>query len=446
MRVRTLAFLGLIATSVAVALPEASGQTREEKVRNDRKKIEAEGFWIYNDLAKGFAEAKKTGKPLLVVLRCIPCEECVKLDDDLVDQDPEIRPLLEQYVCVRQVSTNGLDLSTFQYDTDQSFAVFMLNADGTVYGRFGTRSHRTDWLFDVSLKGMAEALKGGLELHKNYPKNAASLKGKKGPKPEFASPEKYPALKDKFTDKLATDGNIVKSCIHCHQIGDAQREFYRSQGKPIPEKVLFPYPHPKILGLIIDPDTRGQLKEVVEDSIAEKSGFQAGDKIVSINDQPILSIADIQWVLHQTDPTGGKISALIDRNGQEIEIVFSLEKGWRQLGDISWRVTAWGLRRMTTGGLVLKSATEEERESLKVAKDEMALRVDYVGQYDAHAAGKNAGFQKDDFILKFDGKSDLVSESQLFNYAINKKKPGDKVSVVVSRGGKRVQLQLPMQN
>ncbi|WP_068142110.1 thioredoxin family protein [Roseimaritima ulvae] len=40
--------------------------------------------------------ARDTGKPLLVVLRCIPCEECVKLDDDLVDQNPKLRPLLGQ--------------------------------------------------------------------------------------------------------------------------------------------------------------------------------------------------------------------------------------------------------------------------------------------------------------------------------------------------------------
>src|SRR5205085_919608 len=87
----------------------AGAQTREQKVLADRQKVEAEGFWIYNDLPKGFAEAKKTGKPLLVVLRCIPCVECVKLDDDLVNQDKRVRPLLQQFVCVRVVSTNGLD-------------------------------------------------------------------------------------------------------------------------------------------------------------------------------------------------------------------------------------------------------------------------------------------------------------------------------------------------
>ena len=46
-------------------------------------KVEADGFWIYNNLPKAFEEAKKDKKPIIVVLRCIPCEECVKLDDNL---------------------------------------------------------------------------------------------------------------------------------------------------------------------------------------------------------------------------------------------------------------------------------------------------------------------------------------------------------------------------
>src|SRR5438045_621931 len=135
-------------------------QTREEKVRGDKAKVEADGFWIYNDLARGYSEAKKTGQPLLVALRCIPCEQCVKLDEDLVEKDERIKPLLEKFVRVRLISANGLDLSLFQFDTDQSFAVFMLNADGTIYGRFGTRSDQTHWANDVSITGLAKALEG----------------------------------------------------------------------------------------------------------------------------------------------------------------------------------------------------------------------------------------------------------------------------------------------
>ncbi len=125
----------------------AQQKTRDQNVREDRERVTEQGFWIDNDLNAAFARARTSEKPILALLRCIPCEECVKLDDELVDQDPVLKPLLEKFVCVRIVSTNGLDLSLFQFDTDQSFAVFMLNADRTIYGRFGTRSHRTVAVF-----------------------------------------------------------------------------------------------------------------------------------------------------------------------------------------------------------------------------------------------------------------------------------------------------------
>lgn len=419
--------------------------SREQKVRNDRQKVEAEGFWIYNDLEKGFSEARRTGKPLLVVLRCIPCEECVKLDDDLVDQDPVIRPLLDQFVCVRQVSTNGLDLSIFQYDTDQSFAVFMLNADGTIYGRFGTRSHRTDWLQDVSLPGMAKALQGALRLHAEYPANRQSLVGKTGPAPDFPSPEKYPALSAKYTDQLDQTGSVVASCIHCHQIGDAQRSLYRESGKAIPDHILFPYPHPKTIGIKLDPQERAKVAEVTPESIADQAGFEAGDDILQLQGQPMLSMADVQWVLHQVAPEGGELEAIVQRGGQPRELTLSLPAGWRLAGDISWRVSTWGMRRMATGGLSLEELAEEERQQLDLAPGKMALRVKHVGQYGPHAAAKQAGFEPNDVIVRFDGRDDLHREADVIRHAVQKRKPGERVAVTLLRDGKQMSLQLPMQ-
>jgi len=37
----------------------------------DRRQAE-ENNWVYNSLSKGFAEAKRTGKPMFVVIRCPP--------------------------------------------------------------------------------------------------------------------------------------------------------------------------------------------------------------------------------------------------------------------------------------------------------------------------------------------------------------------------------------
>ena len=96
LRVCCLALIALAFFSI-----ELVAQTRDEMVREDRRKVTEDGFWIYNDLDLAFQQARQTGKPILVVLRCIPCHECVKLDDELVVKDPVIRPLLDQFVCVR---------------------------------------------------------------------------------------------------------------------------------------------------------------------------------------------------------------------------------------------------------------------------------------------------------------------------------------------------------
>jgi serine protease Do len=426
----------------------SSGQekkTREQKVREDQQRVTEEGFWIYNDLPTAFEKATKTGKPLVVVLRCIPCEECVKLDDDLVDTDPVLKPLLEKFVCVRVVSTNGLDLSLFQYDTDQSFAVFMLNADRTIYGRFGTRSHRTEWVGDVSLKGLAEALKGALELHAGYPANKESLFAKTGPKPLFERPELFPALKDKYTSSLNYSGDVVRSCIHCHQIGDAVRDYYRAQNKPLPDEILNPYPHPKALGLILDPTRRATVKNVVPGSLTSEAGFQAADSIQKLNGQPILSLADVQWVLHGISGSGGELIAEIERNGNTQTLTVPLNPGWRNFDDISWRVSAWGLRRMVTGGLVFETASADERREAGVSAGSMLLKVNHVGMYGAHAAGKNAGFQKDDFVVSYDGKSDLMTDSDLLRYGVTHKKVGENVVMGVLRKGQILSLKIPVQ-
>jgi serine protease Do len=435
---------GVLLMTVSVSAQEK--KTRDQKVREDLEKVTSEGFWIYNNLPAAFEKAKATGKPILVVLRCIPCEECVKLDDELVDRDPVLRPLMEQFVCVRVVSTNGLDLSLFQFDTDQSFAVFMLNADRTIYGRFGTRSHRTEWVGDVSLKGLAQALEGALELHREYPANREQLVGKTGSKPLFDRPELFPSLKEaNFTDRLNYSGDVVKSCIHCHQIGDAVRDFYRSRNEPIPDHILNPYPHPKSVGLILDPHHRSLVKSVTPDSAAEAAGFRVGDEILSLNQQPILSTADVQWVLHNTPTNGGVIPGEIRRGQKNVTLNLSLESGWRLKDDISWRVSTWGLRRMTLGGLRLEPVDASERGSQGIPDNGMALRVTHVGQYGAHAAAKNAGFQKDDVLVSFDGRTDLLTDADVLRYGVTNRTVGEKVPVEVIRSGNRVQMTLPMQ-
>ena len=443
--VRLFACIGLVAVYTTGSVGAADGLSREEKVRADRARVEADGFWIYNDLPRAYREAERTGKPLLVSLRCIPCEECVKLDDELIDQDPVIRPLLQKFVCVRVVGTNGLDLDTFQYDTDQSFAMFMLNADKTIYGRFGTRSHRTDWLGDVSVEGMAAALEGALLLHAKYPEIRNRLEGKRGESLEFSSPEKYPTLRDKYSDKLNYSGNVVQSCIHCHQIGDARRDFYWQQNEAIPEKLLFPYPHPKSIGLILDPKHRARVSEIRPETPAAQSGLQEGDDIISLDGQPLLSMADVQWVLHQQDSRGAEMDWLVRRDGQLTRGTMVLRDGWRRLDDPRWRVASWGLARMMTGGMRLEALSQEERAERKVPDGQMALRVTHAGKYGDHATARRAGMRPDDIVMGYDGRTDLMREADLFAYASENRKIRDRVAIRFVRDGRERTLQIPIQ-
>ena len=56
---------------VALALTPLAAAQSPQKLRaalEDR----VSDAWIYEDIGKGYAEAKKTGKPLLVCFRCVP--------------------------------------------------------------------------------------------------------------------------------------------------------------------------------------------------------------------------------------------------------------------------------------------------------------------------------------------------------------------------------------
>lgn len=438
---RVLALL-IVASLLPVPL---AGQTREEKVRQDRAKVEAEGFWIYNDLQRGITTAKQSGKPLLVVLRCIPCEECVKLDDELINQNPKVRPLLEQFVCVRLISTNGLDLSLFQFDYDQSFAAFLLNVDGTVYGRFGTRSHRTYWSDDVSVDGLVQALQGALEMHSEHPRHKASLAAKRGPTPEVPTPEQFPSLRGKYEATFRLEAKGIAGCIHCHQIGEAQREYSWQRREAIPEKVLFPYPHPKTIGLILDPRERATVVRVEPGSPAAQAGLRSGDVIVRLQGQPLLSMADVQWVLHNTPGREATLRAEVLRDSERHEIPLNLPTGWRRKEDISWRTTTWALRRMALGGLVLEGLTAEQKNRLGLPGEGMALHVKHVGEYGAHALAGSLGFRKGDVIVSFDGRTDLFRETDVLAHALTVRRIGDQVPVTVLRNNQRLQFSLPMQ-
>ena len=351
---------------------------------------------------------------------------------------------MDKFVCVRLVQANALDLALFQFDYDLTFAVFFLNADKTIYGRFGSRSDRKDAAKDISLDGFRKALTAALDLHKHYPANKASLAGKQPRSSRFKTPEEFPSLAGKYKPTLDYEGKVVQSCMHCHQVRDAERRFFRDNKKPIPDAVLYPYPMPNAAGLSLDPKEKAKVTSVAAGSPAERAGVKVGDEVLSLEGQPILSIADVQWVLHNAGETA-TLNAQIHRKRKRIKLALDLAPDWRRRSDIAWRTTTWDLRRMVAGGMVLQDTTAEERRAARLPENTLALRVNHVGEYGDHAVAKRAGFKKDDILVSVDGQNSRLAESELFRYLLQRKMPGEKIPVTVLRNGERMNLELLMQ-
>ena len=343
---------------------------------------------------------------------------------------------MDQFVCVRLVQVNTLDLSLFQFDPDLTFAVFLLNADRTIYGRFGTRSDFKQADRDISLEGLRKAMRAALELHQNYPANKAALVKKTGPKPRFKTPNEYPWVIQKGINR--------QHCMHCHHVGNAEQMLFRTARKAIPDHVLFPWPMPDAVGLKLDPKEKARVQRVLPHSAAKRAGFRANDEILTFAGQPMLSIADVQWVLHNSKGPSRLIAEVL-RDGKKATLTLSLGNDWRRRGELSWRTTTWNLRRMGTGGLVLEDLPNAARRKAGLSPTELALRVKHVGQFGEHAAAKRAGFKNGDIVVAFDGRTKRMTESSLLAYVVQKRMPGARVPVTVLRAGKRLHLTLPMQ-
>ncbi|MBV8880417.1 MAG: PDZ domain-containing protein [Planctomycetaceae bacterium] len=305
----------LLAALLALQAPPSGDKEKLRAAMGDQ----LAGPWFYDDFEAGLAEAKRSGKPLLVVLRCVPCKPARSVDRVVSGrQDPELAKAMDRFVCVRIVQGFGLDLSLFQFDWRQTWAVFLMNGDRAIYGRYDAREAN-------DVLGLRKALEGALELHERWPANRAELAGKTGPAPRWKTPEEIPALQDQGKPRAVTGRN---GCLHCHNVLDGAVKSLQDAKEAVPERHLAPYPTPQRVGIMLSTKERATVSSIDRSSPAEKAGLREGDRIVRFGGQPILSWADVQWVLYLAKD-GDPIRVDIDRAGAPVEALLTLPAGWR---------------------------------------------------------------------------------------------------------------------
>jgi hypothetical protein len=420
----------LVAVFALVAGPRSHA---DDSLRDTLKDIEIAPHWIYDDLPKALAESKTSNKPLLVVLRCVPCPPGRMLDMQVMNPSAELKRLEDQFVCVRVIQTNGLDLSLFQHDFDMSWAAVFLTPDKMILGRYGTRAASgTDSDKLISLAGFSKAAERALAIYKQYPANKQQLAAKLPQKFDFPVPEKTPGLADR-----GSKATSKKTCIHCHMVKEFALRAKWEAGT-LSAADLYVYPLPQQIGLTLAVDDGLLVEAVAKDSPAARAGLVAGDLLQSLNSQPLISTADVQWVLHNV-PSEAKLPVTFVRAGKPMSQEISLAGDWKK-SDIAWRASTWyGLR----GGLKVLPLTESERKTHGIAADKLALAVKGIFGKNT-AALQAAGLKNGDIIVAVDGQDADLTESEFLVRLRLDHDPQEKVKFTVLRGNDRRELNIPM--
>jgi serine protease Do len=326
----------------------------------------------------------------------------------------------------------GVDLSVYRFDHDLTFAVLLMNADGTVYHRYGSRESR-EAEARLSLPSLVRTLEGALETHALYAKD---------PHPPAPAPrrvvEEIPTLARKLAKRK-------QDCMHCHFVYDAERSWAQEQGTWKKEDV-WRWPPPAQVGLELDRDDQPLVGRVAPGSAAAKAGVEPGDRLLRLGAQRVLSEADVRSVLEATSNAGGTIALEWSRGGEKKTASLVLETGWR-VGTpltLAWRPSMWALR--PNPGFGGKDLTDDERAKLGLAKGAFAFEVGYLIDWgDDKDTGKNAakaGIQKGDIVVSAGGKTDFDGHQHFQAWFRLTQEPGKTIEIEVIRGSERKTISL----
>ena len=400
------------------------------------------GRWIYHDLDLARARANQTGKPILVVFRCIPCgsapgldgavctaggAEASEFEDQIRAAGGTLYSLLDQFVAVRMVKMNGVNRDVFRFDRDVPYVAMFLNADGVVYGRYGTRVSRDRKnLRRHKLTSFQQSLRRAITLHEEYPKNKEQLRANRAAPVKTVFAEDMPTFKP-FPAKY---NPVVKNCIHCHTVGEAELR-QSLAGGDLTLRDVWPFPPPENIGIKVDIEDGLKVSSISDDSAAERAGLLHGDVLLRLGGHALTSEADIQWALHHA-PDQGQLSVVVQRGNQIVETQIHLKGGWRK-SDGHWRESLGPLRP----NLYLRP------DPLKVKKGaepgQMGLSIVY-----PRGPAAEAGIRGGDLLVAVDGMTGMHTEADFLKYIHFDRREAKTVELTIIRKGTKSTITLPI--
>ncbi|MGK0185874.1 MAG: serine protease Do [Verrucomicrobiales bacterium] len=341
-------------------------------------------------------------------------------DGQVVRPPQAFREIAEDYVCVRIININNVDLSVYPFDFDLTMAVLLANADGSVYHGYGGRTH----LSPMNMASLVEIMQKGLETHANY---------EKAPSPPERKQLQY--LPETVNKQLSGIMQPVSGCYHCHYAREASQLLTLKAGEWTPDQFWI-YPLPERIGIVVDQEKQYRVKNVIPGSAASSEGLQSGDLLQTLNGKKILTKYDIQSVLDKSDGGAVALPYSLLRNDTPVNGQLALDAGWKvgDPKDYSWRVenpfTAHMIKFLPTPGFIGDRLSATELQSLSLPKDRFALRVTKLN-FGPHQAGIRLG----DVILSAGGKSDFQTNRDFYAWCELMRREGRDIKMQVRREG-----------
>jgi serine protease Do len=351
------------------------------------------------DLAAALIEARESGRPLFVTLRCLPCKQCSDFDKSVLEAGGTLALYLRQFITVRITDAAQLDLARLPavgyQDFDLSWWGYFLSSQAELYGIFGGRDEVSDTT-RMSEAALATNLARVLNHHYDPRRRSWKVDGAPvAPGVATISPRSLPG----HDSWLASDPWAqTQTCLHCHQIANVLRQPELEAGRFDKASDVDIWPLPENVGLTLDRDHGLQVMAVEKGSAAEEAGLQIGDQLGAAGGQRLFGQADFRGVLHRQANPSGSIELHWMREGKHHAGRLTLKQGWRATV-LDWRMSiSQGVIGADPGFFPLKGNRPDGR------KDAMAVKP-YWGKNTKQSPAYRAGLRPNHVILAVDGES-----------------------------------------
>ena len=390
------------------------------------------------DLADAFEEARETGRPLFVTLRCLPCKQCSSFDKEVLEGGATLTPLLRQFVTVRLTNAMDLDLSRlpaigFQ-DFDMSWWGYFLSDTAQLYGVFGGRDHVSD-ATRISERALANSLRRVLQHHYDPRRASWAVDGEGvAPKTPSRPPSKLPGFASfaKRNEEFRT-----QTCLHCHQVADVVRQPEIDLGTFDKQNGTNVWPLPENVGITLDRDDGLLVTAVEHDSPAAKAGIEVGDRLGTAGGRRLFGQADFRGVLHRSADPAGKVSVRWLRGGEVRSGVLELREGWRRTV-LDWRMS------ISQGNIGIGPTFFPLRSKRRDApKDAMAIEP-FFGRHAKKRRAFQAGIRPSHVVVAVDGQRPRLHGRAFLVWFRKRVDPGQRVVFTVLDNGKERDIPVVM--